>query len=346
MKDLRPAGNRLPFRSPALASLPALLAFAVVAVVAPIAAAPTPAHAQSGGSALDRKSSGALPAPEARILVDGDPPLTEAMVERIAKFVTFCFEIPLTPADREHFRTILTGEWRRSDRASIAGDLEMLKTAEQLAALPPAKRELFRQMTLSDGLADARKRAKTDPDMRWLVSRYEQEHRPLAGAGSGAGTLALTRQAADAFAELACFMASEARGETLTPDRPFKDDVARTLIGKWPSLDAEGRKQIASMPLILAQLRAAWPDAPPAQKEEARAQWRRQFGSATVAQAATPAAGGGSGKTAKPGASGSRTQQLMKKWGIDGLKASDALLHEQHKHLGMYMILSNPTFYH
>jgi hypothetical protein len=293
----------------------------------------TEAGAQTSGAAdsvLNRKSSQTLPAPTQRILVEGEPPLTEAMVDRIAEFVTYCFEIPLTAADRSHFRSVLIGEWKRNDRAGIAGDLAMLKAAENLANVDPAKRELFRQSTLADGLLDARKRAQSDPDMRWLVSRYEEEHRPLAGAGS----VLLTRQAADAFAELACFMAGEARGQKLEPDRKFKDGVARLLVQQWPSMDAAGRRQLAAMPLTVAQLKASWPDAASAQKEQARAQWRRQFGAEQVAQ---------SGKTSPTGKTGNRTSQIYKS-GLEGL--SEALTRESHKHIGNMMILSNPSFYH
>jgi hypothetical protein len=70
------------------------------------------------------------------------------MVGRVATFVTYCFEIPLTAADRDRFRAILVGEWRRKDRAANEGDLRMLATAEQLAGLDPAERELFRKASL------------------------------------------------------------------------------------------------------------------------------------------------------------------------------------------------------
>jgi hypothetical protein len=257
-----------------------------------------PAYAQQGSrtssaSIPDRKSSGSIAAPERRILVAGDPennipPLTEAMVEKIAGYVTFCFDFPLTAADRDRFRSVLMGEWQRRDPKAIAGNLEMLKAADYLARLSPLEREVFRQKALPEGVADARKRAKEDPDMRWLVSRYDETHRPLA-----MGQPPLTRQATDAFAELACFMAGEARGQKLIPTSEFKDSIAAFLVKQWASLSAEGRKELAAMPFTLAQLRYAWPDAPAAQKEQLRAQWRKQFGDGTQTAARTASAPNG-----------------------------------------------------
>jgi hypothetical protein len=176
---------------------------------------------------------------------------------------------------------------------------------------------LFRQAALPDGLADARKRAKDDPDMRWLVARYEQEHRALTGSGGSVDQPVLTRQAADAFAELACFMASEAHGQKMKPDRKFKEGVARILIQQWGTLNLEGRKQLAQMPLTLAQLRAAWPEVPAAQKEQARAQWRQQLGGGQVAQAS---------KSTLTGKAGSRTRNISHFSGLNGL--SEALPRE------------------
>jgi hypothetical protein len=40
-------------------------------------------------------------------------------------------------------------------------------------------------------------------------------------------------------------------------NQEFKDGVARLLVKQWPSLNAEGREQLAAMPLTLARLRAA-----------------------------------------------------------------------------------------
>jgi hypothetical protein len=259
-----------------------------------------PAHAGQSGtnqSVLDRKSSGSIAAPEQRILVPGDPasnipPLTEAMVEKIAGYVTYCFDIPLTPADRDRFRAVLMGEWQRKDRTGIAGDMGMLKAADQLAQMSPIQCEVFRQHALPGGLADARKRAKDDPDMRWLVSRYDQTHPPIA-----AGQPPLTRRATDAFAELACFMAGEARSQEMTPTTEFKDTVAAFLVKQWPKLAPEARKELISMPFTLAQLRYAWPAAPAAQKEQVRAQWRKQFGDGHPAPA-TPTGSAGGATTA------------------------------------------------
>lgn len=277
---------------------PALLLATVCATSA--LSTPVPAYAQQGGAgqnALDRKSSGTLAANAQRVLVPGDtasdiPPLTEEMVEKIAGYVTYCFDIPITPADRDRFRMILMGEWQRKDRIGIAGDLEMLKVANQLTKLSPLQREVVRQKTLPDGVADARKRAKDDPDMRWLVSRYDETHPPIA-----AGQPPLTRAAADAFAELACFMAGEARGQQMTPTADFKDGIAAFLVKQWPGLSAEGRKEMIAMPFTLAQLRYAWPDAPAAQKEKVRAQWRKQFGDGKPVVAAQVAPVGGNATT-------------------------------------------------
>jgi hypothetical protein len=237
------------------------------------------ARAQTGGAAdpvLDRKSSGSVAAPERRVLAPGDPPLTEAMASRFGEFVAWLYDFPLTPADRDKFRAVLIADWQKGDRDAIAANLDMLRTADEVAKHGPAKRELFRRRIQPELVADARKKASGDADMRWLLSRHEEAHRPLATGRPGDPPL--TRAAVNAVSEMVCFMMSQARGRKIEPTAEFKENTAKTLIDGYAKLDTAGRRELAQMPRQWAELRASWDTVSDAERERVRAGWRAQFG--------------------------------------------------------------------
>ena len=63
----------------------------------------------------------------------------------------------------------------------------------------------------------------------WVLEIYYSAHTPIAQ-----GNPPLTRQVADAYAEVNCFMISEViGGEAFKPDKAFKDQLSSALIAEY-----------------------------------------------------------------------------------------------------------------
>jgi hypothetical protein len=229
---------------------------------------PATTYAQGGSSVLDQVSSGPIPAPEERILATGDPPLTEAMAMRFTDFVGWIFEIPFTGAQRDRVRAILVADWQRDDRNAISQDLATLQTAAEVAKHSDAEREFLRQKVQPGALTEAR--AKSDPDMKWLMGLYDAAHKQLAP-----GAPPLTRQISDDYLDVLCFMHNQvAPGPPLSyQSEEAKQFFARELTKAWGKADAARRQHWASMRLARAALLVAWPQLP----EDQRAGFRKQF---------------------------------------------------------------------
>ena len=243
---------------------------------ATVAPAPTVALAaalEQPASVLDRISSSPLPDPQQeRILVPGQPPLTEAMVRRYTDVIGWVFDVHFTHAQRDKMRGFVTGYWKSANQDEIQGVLSFLELEAQMAGKSAAEREFVRLKILPDVLQQARKEEKQDAEVAWVLSLYRQAHPPLA-----AGDPPLTRAVCNAFAEVAAFMVTEAGGNALPVTSEFKDSVAATLARDWNKRPASARAQIVQMPLLWATLRAGWPQMPEADKVQLRQQWRTQL---------------------------------------------------------------------
>src|SRR4051812_37505410 len=84
-----------------------------------------PARAQ-GDSVLDRISSSPIPQSESKgdkILVEGNPPLTERIVTRYTAVIEWLLEIPFTPEQKTKMRAILLKDWKQQKPADIQSDM-------------------------------------------------------------------------------------------------------------------------------------------------------------------------------------------------------------------------------
>jgi hypothetical protein len=120
------------------------------------------------------------PAPDT-VLAQGNPPLTERIVEQYTELQAWVLEVPVTREMRGWQRADLVKSWKNPQDAKTVLDY-LTVTRSQLAQAEPDDREFYRvdmQPTLLAGF----RAQKNDPTATFLVAAYEAAHPPIA-AGS------------------------------------------------------------------------------------------------------------------------------------------------------------------
>ena len=73
---------------------------------------------------------GSISYSQGRVLVNGNPPLTQSMVDKGRDFIEWLFEAPLTAEQRRTVEASIIESWKTGDKEEIAGTLELLKSAD------------------------------------------------------------------------------------------------------------------------------------------------------------------------------------------------------------------------
>jgi hypothetical protein len=186
---------------------------------------------------------------QADVLVEGEPPLTQDMVDRSCDLLEWAMDLQMTAEQRDHARDTLVASWKAKDHQAIANSTQLLALYDRVARLTPAQRDQARGKTTPELLAQLKKDRK-DPLARWLLGVYDTAHAPIAQ-----GDPPLTRQTIDACAEL------------------LKTSVEHELVARWPKLDHAQQQQLARLPAFWAAARVAWARASETERAAARKQW-------------------------------------------------------------------------
>ncbi|AHG93409.1 hypothetical protein J421_5874 (plasmid) [Gemmatirosa kalamazoonensis] len=131
-----------------------------------------------------------------RVLVPGNPPLTEAAVGTAAQLYEWALDVRLNEPQYHEFERLLVDRWKQPGGAARAeivatgarwGDVARMRVTERGAIQPRVQDSL---------LARLRAGARGDDADRWLLARYAEGHRVLAG-----GSPPLTQALADRMAD-------------------------------------------------------------------------------------------------------------------------------------------------
>jgi chemotaxis protein histidine kinase CheA len=217
-----------------------------------------------------------------QVIVQGEPPLTRAMVDRARDFIEWVFEVPLTADQRKTIDEMIVEYWTEKREEDIQGTLQILEAANEIAALPADARASVRAQLQPLLVAELRK--DDSAQSKWLMEIYDSAHKPLLP-----GNPPLTRQMSDAQAEMFAFMISEVTGEEFVPDKAYLDAWAQTLVKNYAKMNEAQRKEVAQAPIDWANLRYTWARVPEDQKAEARKLWAKQLESVIPASASQQA---------------------------------------------------------
>ncbi len=239
-----------------------------------------------GGLAHSQPATGGAPKEDpARVLAEGDPPLTVELVDRTTGFIEWMLDVPLTDGQRQTIREGLVESWTSNNREDVEGIADLLQLEAQVREMDEATRLALRAQVQPDLVQQLRQQPE-DEGAQWLLAIYEAGHQPIAD-----GDPPLTRQATDAYAEFLCFVIAQGLGqEGFEPPAEFKDEFAKTVAAGYADLSPEEKQELVQMPLAWAAVRIEWAKMPDEQKQQYRAQWAESVKGLVPEQPAQPAA--------------------------------------------------------
>lgn len=245
---------------------------------------------------------------QSRVLVQGQPPLTEETVGRFTEFFEWAFDVQLTVEQRQVLRKWTVDSWTQKKTSDMNDVVQLVQQQTELAKLDAQQRHLVR-LKIEPELLGQMRNQPNEPMAKWALAVYEASHRAIAP-----GTPPLTRQSTDAFLDALFFMVGEVSGQQSVPDQKLKDDWAKALAANYPKMTAELKQQIAGMPMQAALLRVSWPALSDEQKAQYRVQWAEQLttllpAQAPAQQASQGPAGGGKQSVAEMMAEQNRRHQ-------------------------------------
>jgi hypothetical protein len=136
-------------------------------------------------------------AAQSPMLAEGEPPLTEATVDDVARFFGWLFETSFTPAQRRELERVLVATWRARDRKEIEAAQQFGALNVKLLTVSKEKHAELRAAVLPDVLKSAR--AEATDFSRLLLSVYESrgdaqteaaaQTEPAAASGGDAAAL-------------------------------------------------------------------------------------------------------------------------------------------------------------
>jgi hypothetical protein len=196
--------------------------------------------------------------------IAGLPALTPSMLRDYASVMELAYDIRLDEAQRKMLDAHVLRVWVKRDKENIGNVTDWVAKEKELRAAPPGIRAGYGRMELVPiVIAQARKDAATDPEVRDLLAIHDEQHKPLAGGQNGQP--ALKRREAEAFLGVLFFLASKAEGLDgvgIQPPREVEDAWVAGLTTAWDTLPQENKAGFASMPDLLIKLQAAWDQTP------------------------------------------------------------------------------------
>jgi len=224
-----------------------------------------------------------------RVLVRGNPPLTEEMIGRFAEYFEWAFSMRFTNDQCSVLRKYAVDIWKKQSK----DDMELISNTVliqiELSKADP-KQVAVVQASYEPQALEALRKQPNEPLAVWLLTVYDSSHKVLAQ-----GNPPLTRQVSDSFLEALFFMLGEVQGKRdEVPSAQLKNDMAASLTSAYPRMADDLKKQIAGMPLFNAQMRLHWPTLAESEKAKYRASWA----DAVKTLLPAPAAGASKGTTA------------------------------------------------
>ena len=129
-----------------------------------------------------------------RLLVSGNPPLTEGAVAVAAKFYEWALDVRLSEPQYVEFEQLLANRWKQPGGAARSDIVNAGTRWGEIIGMRVATRGEI-QPRLHDSVV-ARLRGSSDDAARWLLARYADAHRILAP-----GNPPLTQGLADRIAD-------------------------------------------------------------------------------------------------------------------------------------------------
>jgi hypothetical protein len=189
-----------------------------------------------------------------KVLVAGNPPLTQPTIDQEIFATEWLIDTPLTEEQRQEFQRLLIARWKKMEKTKKESWVKnAAATADLLREVSPYQRHFLRAARLQSILARMDK-ADADAASRWLVAVYRENGKPGSKRNPilVEGKPPLTQEQVDRYGDYVEIMLDLSVSGGLTD--PQRRVLQNYLIKDWMKMDATTKGG------ILADLKR-WADA-------------------------------------------------------------------------------------
>ncbi len=190
-----------------------------------------------------------------------------AMVEDLVAYTEWVLDVRLTAAQRAEAQEAVDKALASKNPRELALVQEAIKGKADLANFSESEVRTLRPSVEDEYLKSLRRRNRDLVVAKWVVS-VADARKPLVP-----GTPPLTRQSADAFAELMAFVVSQTAGQPVAADKTFRDAFAKALAADYKGYSDEQKAAVADLPKDWATLRTGFAAFPDDKKEKLKKEW-------------------------------------------------------------------------
>lgn len=214
------------------------------------------------------------------VLADGKPPLTQEIADKYVRFMGWALDVPLTKVQEERLKNYLVDTWKSGDTVEIDRTLMLLATRDRLEKMG-LQQDRAAQLSVRKRALYSWNRNPMMPSASWGIAFTAAATRPVVK-----GPPPLTKQAEDAYEEMAYFLIEQAFGAKPTAIDAMQrvqlyDSLARSF-GAFTSVE---KSNFAQLPAVWAQIRRAWPTLSESDRSAVGALVREQFSGKSTAGA-------------------------------------------------------------
>jgi hypothetical protein len=119
------------------------------------------------------------------VLADGNPPLTQTMVNRLTTLLEWSLDTDLSAEERSELRSIVISYWKNGDQKSIKSTLDTLAFEERLRSADEAQKQSIKP-DLQQELLKAFRQDENEPMSKILLTAYERNHAEINSTRNGA----------------------------------------------------------------------------------------------------------------------------------------------------------------
>jgi hypothetical protein len=204
------------------------------------------------------------------VLVDGSPPLTQAMLDKCLRFWAWALAVGLSDSQAAAIRDQLLQYWTSHDQAAIDQTLQRITTIDQIEQADPATQAYWRELNQAAVVNGLQHDSETNNTVAAsLLQAYQAANRPLVP-----GDPPLTLEVTNALLDLGCFLHANGTQATDKVRLEWSRQVARSYV----EMSTQQRQTLSQMPLVWANVQAVWEKLAPAEQDAYRAQWLQKLG--------------------------------------------------------------------
>jgi hypothetical protein len=222
--------------------------------------------APDGGTASAKKAPIELPA------------MTPQMTTDFLWYVEWVVDTHVTASQREEMQKLFDKAWADKNAWEVAVVQEAIASKNDLANHSESDLKNLRTSVQDEWMKSLRRRADKGAIAKWVISVNDASTKALVG-----GKPPLTRQMADALAEMMAFVCNETKEtNTVAADKAFRDGFAKSLASDYKAWPDEAKLALADLPKDWAALRTGFAGFPEDKKTKLRGEWREALASVKV----------------------------------------------------------------